>query len=247
MSSKYILPIDLSLLKDKSTDITIDMSKFNFPCDESAYRRASFIFIRNTGLKARYDFSNCTFEEKEDFLTMYMDGPIVTNIPELTQTWINIIAYKYTKVECSSILDTEETEDFINENILLVTELRKIVNSIPLCSIDYFSKHNKIKIYDKDTVNSIPINKFSNLNFSNFTNMCEYDDLARMIGILPLDKYPIQRYINIFNANRDKLYGKLIKSMPYLAILDIMYDDPDNIDERIHKVANNIKQILHID
>ncbi len=247
MNDKYILPIDLSLLKDKSIDITIDMSKFNFPCDESSYRRASFIFIRNTGLKAKFDFSNCTFDEKEDFLTMYMDGPIITNIPELTETWINIIAYKYAIVKCNSILATEEIEEFIDENILLVTELRKIVNSIPLCSIDYFSKHNKSKIYDIDTVNDIPINKFSNLNFSNFVNMCDYDDLARIIGMLPLDEYPIQRYVNIFNANRDNLYGKLIKSMPYLAVLDIICEDPEKIDDRITKVANNIKQILHIE
>lgn len=243
---KYILPIDLSLLSDPPIDIVIDMSKFNFPCDESAYRRASFIFVRNTNLKAKFDFSNCTFEEKEDFLTMYMDGPIITNIPELTQTWINIIAYKYAIVECNSILNTEEMEDFINENKLLVTELRKIVNSIPLCSINYFCKHNGIKLHD-DEINSIPINKFSNINFSNFVNMCDYDDLARMIGILPLNEYPIQRYVNIFNSNRDSLYGKLIKSMPYLAVLDIMHEDPDKLDERIDKIADNIKHLLNIE
>lgn len=90
----YNIPLKDIPIKDVHNDDIIDMSSFIFDDTISDKKRAAMLYIRNTGLNAKFLFDNCSYLDKEDFLILYLTGHrLNVDIPILTSTWVKILVY----------------------------------------------------------------------------------------------------------------------------------------------------------
>ena len=57
-----------------SPDDSIDMSRLLFPVETSKQNKSALLYIRNTGLKANFTFDQCSYNDKEEFLLLYLEN-----------------------------------------------------------------------------------------------------------------------------------------------------------------------------
>lgn len=224
------LPIPVDIISNQN-DFIIDMSKPNFPSRPELQVNSSIIFIRNTNLKAKLDFSGCSYETKAEYLLIYMTKHYRLSILELTTTWVKIIGMKYGDVDCMSILTDEEIERFINENAKLVDELRSISASIPLCAIVYYYKTNHIELDDE-----IEKSDYCGINGWNFFNLLDISNFINLVQIM--DDIPPKFYTHYFVMD-NVLMNKIYERFPYLALLEAVFN-PEAGDKLISAIDEMI-------
>lgn len=212
-------------------DITVDMSDLRFPTDEDKQIRSAFIFIRNTGLKATYDFSKCSYEMKQKYLLMYMEDRFDVIIPELALTWIAIIGVKWSDMSDISILTKEEIDDFCGCVPNLIEDVRNLAASLPICSIEYFCKQNNIDVGDIEKTDYRVVNSF------NFFQLLEYPYFIRLVKIM--DGYTPKYYQNYFIPGTET-YCQIITKFSYFNILNFIYNSTEeDIDNMVKTMMGN--------
>lgn len=228
------LPIPLGSLSYQD-ELVIDMSSPHFPTKPELQIQSSIIFIRNTNLNAKFDFSKCSYSTKAEYLLIYMTKYFRVIIPEITSTWVKIIANKYGSADCESILTDDELTRFISENTKLVNELINITGSIPIYAIDSFIKSNNINIpQDAEKTDYCEINGY------NYFQMLDVDNFINLIQII--DDVSPKFYTNYFIPGND-IMSKVMNRLPYAALMGIMFcsgTDSENafcdmIDNMINK------------
>lgn len=230
----YTLPIELGEFKSINNDAVVDMSVLNFPTSPKIQKRSSLIFIRNTNLKAHFNFNNCSYEDKEEFLLIYMKGNIDVEIPEILTTWIKILGKPYVNTEIHSFMTDDEIDRFCASNSEFVFEMRRLSISIPLCSIDYYNRR-KGNIYE----NNMPVTKYNGIYMINYIRLLDYDEFIWLIQYIN-DIEPVfyDFYFNQYNP----FFDKIIKKFPYLNMINVMLsnnpDVTDNLTDALSKFLN---------
>lgn len=235
----YSLPINLNkidlLSKENSV---IDMSLLNFKCDIGKQKRSSFLFIRNTNIDIPITFQNCSYEDKEEFLLMYMFGDINVNLDILVSTWLKILLSKVdNRPYLLSIFDDDEIERFCENNKEIINEIYQFIISIPLCSINFYLGYNKIET--DISINEFETTDYDKINIKNFIKLIYHDEflllITHMENIKPL------YYIKYFNMDNNILLKELLKKLPFLNILNILINP--NFEEVHTKFINKLSDL----
>lgn len=225
------LPIPVELISDHN-DFIVDMSKPNFPTKPELQINSSIIFIRNTTLRAKLDFSKCSYKDKAEYLLTYMTKHYRLSVKELTTTWVKIIGMKYGEIDCESILTNDEIAMFVADHSELVNEMRTISASIPLCAIRHYCGKNQINIDESDVETS----DYCGVNGWNFFNMLDVDNFINLVQIMD-DVTP--KYYTHYFVMDNMLMNKIYQRFPYLALLDI-FMNPEAGDMLINAISDNL-------
>lgn len=125
----------------------IDMSRFYFPSYlmEDPIKTA-FIYLRNTNYdNLIFDFSNCSYELRKEFLIKYLQTNMHFPCHELISTWLFILNYyqgfifnradgvrKEESNSLYSILSNEEIDAFISEYKEILDSSLQFIQSLPI-------------------------------------------------------------------------------------------------------------------
>lgn len=227
----YTLPIESSLIRDITENDIIDMTNLNFTSASNPQRMA-LLFIRNTGVYAKFMFDNCSFIEKESYLLLYLTGKrINVNIAILATTWVNILVHNKLETKLPSILSYEEIEIFIEKHHDVIDEFYRFLVSIPLCSMNFYR--------DKDNNPKIDISEFEKSDFTGFNaftlikifNYKEMVILPQLIeGIKPIF---YSKYFESKSDRTNNIYpgfiNDLMNKFPYSELLNILMSNNQNM------------------
>ena len=140
------LPFDIDI-DHIGEEVTVDMSSLNFDVPAEQQKKASFIYLRNVGVKLELDFSKCSYEDKRDFLLLYLQEDIDVDADILSTTWIDILLAKDGGGEAlPSILTLAEIQTFMQENKDFISEIYRLINSLPIFSMLCSSDQNHISL-----------------------------------------------------------------------------------------------------
>lgn len=210
----YTLPVDPSTLTE---DDVIDMSQSGFDSDPI---RSSFIFIRNTELTTNYDFSKCSYEQKSEYLDLYMFGSFDVNIQLLTNTWIEILMSKKCDNPVLPIIFTaDEVKRFASEHQESLSEIYNLIISLPMFALVRLADvpgHEEIA----DDIKTYKFTDYDRINLHNFALMTYNPDFNQMIepidGMKPL-------YYNEYMAKYHWRNRSIINNnLPYSSLLMLM-------------------------
>ena len=134
------LPYSIDKITEISTNgAIVDMSSLNFPSIKGQDQvKTSLIFLRNTGFdNVVLDFSNCSYELKEEFIKEYLTTDIKVKNEELSDAVMSIIDYKFfhNASIIESFMDVDECKTFLKRNKTLMDELLQLLASIPIYSL----------------------------------------------------------------------------------------------------------------
>lgn len=239
----YTLPIhrDTEFLRNISIEnTTIDMSKFGFNLPKDKTKRASFIYIRNSCINPLYDFHNCSFEDKSEFLLLFLNNNINVTISELASTWVEILLrYKFNTQDIKnlSIFDINEIDKFILNNKEFIDEIYNLIISIPICAIQYYGKSNN---HLEISLNNIKHTDYDKINLFNFIQLMDYDDFILLIQ--SDEKFKPKYYKKYFDDIDNPYLGILLKKLPFLDILNVMLTTDEEIQDQF---LNNIQKVLN--
>lgn len=228
----YTLPLEVGFFQVLPKDAEIDMSVLNFPTDENLQKKSAFIFIRNTEIVAKFNFDNCTFEDKSEYLMLFMKTNARVRIPELITTWIKIIGYGYVEIPLKSILSDDDIERFIIENMDFVKEVRRFSVSIPLISINYFLKVAKI-----DHIDDIPKTDFNEMSIVNFFQLTDYEIFKEIINMIDIEP----AFYTYYFDQKKSYYHELVNRFPYLNMLNMVMNSDTSM---IEDFVSNMNKVL---
>ena len=180
----------------------VDLSKINFPTCGTLKENmhALFVYLRNTGYKVTFDYTEMTYEQKVALLKEYLDTKIDYEIPELNTTWLSVLyACLGERIKgMESILNDLELVTMQAAEFKYVENIWKFIVSLPLylikrLDVEFDSKAEKT---DED---------FNLVNFYHVLEQPEIDDLINKGagGIPPRD------YEKIFTVDNTRLFESL--------------------------------------
>lgn len=244
----YSLPIDSSLIKGIQEDDIIDMSDLRFPPEITNKQRAALLFIRNTGIKTNFVFYDCTFDEKEKFLLLYLTGKrIDVNMDILASTWVKILVYNKLDTNTKSILTDKEISLFCKQHKEIINEIYRFLVSIPLCAIDVFNR-GRIKNNEETIDLGIEYEKtdYYRINPFTFIKIFDYNEIIILSQMLEGYITPVF-YTNYFESCRDEHYpgfiNDLMDKFPYLSLLNVIYNENPLVPELF---VDGLKDLLNI-
>lgn len=243
---KYILPIESNKIKTVSMEDSIDMSVLNFPENIFNKEKAALLFLRNTGIKTNFDFTDCTYEQKETYLMLFMTGRRVdVAMPILASTWVRILIHNKFESTIESILTEEEISKFYEDHKDLINEIHRFLISIPLCAIDVFN--NGRTKSNKEPINPGAVwmkTDYDEMNPFTLIQIFDFYDTIILAQNLEGSYEPIF-YTNYFESCHDEHYPGFIKDLmnkfPYLSLLNVLYNDNEDV---INKFTDGLKEIL---
>lgn len=223
---KYILPLDINNI-DSTENILIDMSRLKFDVPLEKRKRAAFIFLRNANIRAELDFSQCSYQDKKEFLLLYLLEDIEVDADILTSTWIEILSSKDGgRVILPSILDINEIQIFIKENNDLIEELYQLINSLPIYAL-YCSPQNG-SLFNTDDFKRTDYHR---IKMANFYKLADNDEFTLLIdgNTEPLF------YEKIF-IKGEYYISKMMEKLPFTNILSLFTLSPEIQDDAIDKI-----------
>lgn len=227
------IPTDLSLIKE---DDIIDMSKLGFGVDDSKKKYFSFIYIRNSGIKVELNFDQCSYEDKEEFLMLFMTSGIEVKSSVLASTWLEII-FNSDQPQLKSILNIEEVKKFNMDHSDYIAKLRQFINSLPLYTISIF-KDNDVSI----DFNDFKMNDFTNISLCNFCQLTEFEDFLLLLEDTNTEN-KAEYFEKIFN-NPENMYhlSLMINNLPYLQFLSVMLGTQEVQNDFLKTLSNVLKE-----
>jgi len=199
---------EMEKIQNKGAEI--DMSNINFPVEGDKFRITS-IYLRNTDFdNIIFDFSTTSYEDKRDFLLFYMTGDITYKIQPLIDTWQVIICYfKNFNYNINSILNIEEIQRFIDENISLVSEIIRFLESLPIAVISRLDlEDGEIKM-DVEEIETVSFNK-------NIYELITRDFILAISMFEP--NFEPAMYKSHFYKENDELFDIITKENPYVSL-----------------------------
>jgi hypothetical protein len=210
----YTLPKDLDQIDPSYKNATIDMSTLSFAVPKEQQKRSAFIFLRNTGIQATLDFSNCDYSDKEEFLLFFLMENIEINAPMLASTWIEILLVKFGgDLIHPSILTQEEIALFVERNEVFIDEIYQFINSLPLYAMYLYNQNNK-----ENDLTAYKETDYKKIKLINFHKLTEFNDFILLYQITK-EIEPLF-YKKLFGGENAYL-SKIIDSLPFLLLLDI--------------------------
>lgn len=137
------LPCEYQLFEEvKRNGAIVDMNKLQFPnISESEQKKTALIFLRNTEFdqKVILDFSDCSYEDKAEFLKLYIESNIEIKNKAFSLTWVKILNWVIGyNLNIDSILTEEEIQKFVDENVDYIGNILQFIISTPLYVLSTF-------------------------------------------------------------------------------------------------------------
>ena len=227
------LPIDINLLKDVECP-TLDMSDIRFDVDEDKRERAVLVYLRNTGMKAEFDFSNCSYEQKERYLNLYLTEPLDVNTDILASTWIEILSARDGGgVVLPSILSSDEIEKFLERNNEFIQEIYQFINSLPAYAL-YCIQDNDSEF----STDELECTSYNKLKMENFHKLADYDAFILLADGLTTPKF----YEEIFGS-KDYYMSLLSSKLPYAGFLTALTSTTEFQDEVVDRLEELVDDL----
>lgn len=198
------LPYDFEKMNEiEENGAVVDMHDLQFPASNQI--RTAFIFLRNTGYKnIKHDFSNCSEQEKAEYLRQYLTTDIEVSIPELLNG-LKDVAYKLLHKKHQNIFFKDESFSEDKELMEAVMEAVLIVKASPLFLI------NKLR---KDVNMDYPKTKtaFVGKNVPYLFTMTDIDEFYEECDSAAL---PLLFYEDIFTMENNELFSAINNSAAF--------------------------------
>ena len=235
------LPYIPELMKDISEQgAIVDMSSINFPEGVENSIRTVFIYLRNTGFKnIVLDFTKCSYEQKQSYLVEYINTDIINEIPILTYTWKQILLCRDTNVQVyQSILNEEETKDFVGSFESLINDLISFHLSTPLFILSRIKGDN-----DKALLNmeGIEITDYKPGN-ENLYYLIE-PEFMNALSLTYKDNIPVKFYSQYFKIDNNALFDKLTQTDFYALINTMATCKPEEFKEILDEMEKFNEQV----
>ena len=219
-------------------ELVIDMSNLGFDCDISKKKFYAFIFIRNTGIKAELDFEKCSYEDKEEYLLMFMKSDIEVKCPILASTWIEIISFDDSEIYLPSILNKDEIKKFIDNNGEFVNNLKQFINSLPIYAMYKFNKVSDIDI----SMDEFESTDNDEIKLANFYQLTEFDRFILLLDDNPSDNHKPILYTKMFdNPENEYNFMHIMERLPYFNLLNILFSDNESQNNAIKNINESLK------
>lgn len=224
---RYTLPLDINVVDTTVGKISIDMSQLKFDVPDDKQKRAAFIFLRNADIKAELDFSDCSYNDKEEFLLMYLTEDIDVDSDILTTTWIEILSARDGgRIALPSILDADQIQIFIKKNNDFIAEIYQLINSLPIYSL-YCSDQNG-GIFNTDDFKKTDYNRIKMTNFHKLAD--------NSLFILFFDDSTEPLFYEKIFIKGDYYMYKLMSKLPFTGMLSMFSVAPEIQDEFVNRV-----------
>lgn len=208
-----------------------DIMSFRFNDGTKSGKRKTMIYIRNTGMKDDFSFDACSYEDKEEWLLMYLQGDIDVSIPQLITAWIDILHND--NYAMNSILTVEEITKFIDRNKDYVDKVHQVINSLPLYAIFMFHEPDK----ESMSMSQFEESDFTEINLMNLSYMAEENAFILLLSPNPPELEQPKFFHKLF-TDKDNMYAlsSLMKKLPYLNLISTIVMPQDEQQ----KIANAI-------
>ena len=227
------LPIDVNLLT-KIECPTLDMSDIRLDVDEDKRERAVLVYLRNTGMKAQFDFSNCSYEQKERYLNLYLTEPLDVNTDILASTWIEILSARDGGgVVLPSILSSDEIGKFLERNNEFVQEIYQFINSLPAYAL-YCLQNNDSEF----STNELECTSYNKLKMENFHKLADFDAFILLADGTTTPKF----YEEIFGP-KDYYMSLLSSKLPYAGFLTALTSTTEFQDEVVDRLEELVDDL----
>lgn len=239
----YSLPLDIQSMKDINSDTDrIDMSDIHFKGDSKKQKRSAFLFIRNTNLSAQLDFSNCSYEDKEEYLMLFMSENIEVRCDILASTWMEILMRNHSddvSIILPCMLTHDEIGQFIKTNKDFIGEVMNLIYSLPVYAIQVYWYMSKDNTGAFDT-SKFPKSDYNGICAGNFCQLIKFDDF--MMIITPPEDFVPTYYSKYFNLRDNLTMATILEDLPYLNLINIMVGPKEG-----HvKFADGIREMLTV-
>ena len=178
----------------------VDLSKVNFPTCKSLEENmhALFVYLRNTGYKVTFDYTEMSYEQKVALLKEYLDTKIDYEIPELNTTWLSVLyACLGERIQgMVSILNDLELVTMQAAEFPYIEKIWKFIVSLPLYLI---------KRLDLETFDSTAEKTDEDFNLVNFYYVLQQPEIDDLINKGAGD-IPPRDYEKIFTVENTKLF-----------------------------------------
>lgn len=211
------IPASIDSELEIHNDYTIDMNETHFGLEKE--KLAAFIYIRNCGLKNKLDFSKCPYNDKEEYLIIFIQNPIEVQSKELIDTWVSILSDESRN---NSILNQSELDEFKKRNENLIIMIKTFINSLML----YKAKNMEDEFFHTGIDQEFYHTEYDKISIINLFNIIkEYNQLfINILGEFQLvyfDKLfnEENEYYLMYLINEITLFNELF-SMIFNSILD---------------------------
>ena len=198
--------------------VIIDMSSLAFDESIPDRKHRAFIFLRNGAVKAELDFSHCSYQDKEEYLLMFLQGDVDITSKALAITWMDILAQDG-NVNKQSILTNDEIHQFNADHKEYVDHIHQFINSLPLYAIYVFHDHQQNPI----ATSAFETSSFDQINLRNFTQVAMCPNFVLLLEPNPIsDRQAV--FISKLFTSKKHLYdmAMLMKKLPFINILALM-------------------------
>ena len=205
------IPYDIEKIEEiREHGATVDVSSPSFPgIAEDKQLRTTLVFLRNTGFDVELDFSGCSYEEKRDYLLIYLQEKIEVEYKEFSDTWISIILQSLGfENNRSSILNKEEQSLFIKENNEYISHVVAFLYSLTLYAMYRYSLNDHA--YNMEGFRKTDAEDIS-------SNICSVLKAPEIILVYSLDNEPVF-FSKIFTVENNKLFDA-IQKLPFMSLL----------------------------
>lgn len=212
-----LISIPNDMTKFNIDDVEIDMNNLKFDAPKEKIKYYAFIFLRNIGSKFKLNFDNCSFEDKEEYLKLFLSSNIDVYIPLLSSTWIEILTSEIdNKMYLKSILTRDEIDLFIERNKEFINKIRRLINSLPFYAINRYG--NKSEVPGIDEVDIIDDDEIKLINLYQLT---EFDSFMLLFNtedeVIPERK---PGFYTLF-SDKDNEYNmsRIMNNLPFFNII----------------------------
>lgn len=229
--NQYTLPFDISILEEMEGTVSIDMSNPNFNVPGVKQKRSAYVFLRNLGVPVELDFTKCSYEDKEEYLLLFMQENIDVDCELLTNTWIEILSARDGGgVVLPSILSVDEIDQFLERNKEFLDEMYQLINSLPI-----YSMYCSIQNTQAFNVDDFEKTDYDGIKITNFSKLSKYSAFMLLID----GNTPSKFYTKLFIKDEPNIIA-MMERLPYLNLLTAFFSPP----EIQTQIADGINDLL---
>ena len=200
-------------------EMAYDMSDFDhyYDAPKEKIKYYKFIFLRNIGSKFDLIFDNCSFEDKEEYLKLFLTSNIDVYIPQLSSTWMEILTSEIDDhIYLDSILTRDEINLFIERNKEFINKIRRLINSLPFYAISRYGNRSEIP-----GMNEIDIIDDNEIKVMNLYQLTEYDSFVLLFNtedeVIPERK---PGYYTLFSdKDNEHNMSRIMDNLPFFNVI----------------------------
>lgn len=232
MENLIKIPTDIEKIYGDE-EFEIDMGNLEFPGEKNKQKISAFLFIRNIGIKKKLNFVNCSYDDIEEYLMIFLTKNIEIKCELLATTWLEILLYnENVELTLPSLLKKEEIKQFNEDHKYFIDYCKQFINSLPIYAIWSYcpSDEERIDMTQFGTTN------FDLLKLTNFSQLIEYTHFLLLLDPNPTELHKPVFFTNIFNKENEYELSVLMNNLPYLNMIITMFGGKEMQDDALKRI-----------